>query len=32
MYDVPPEVWITGQFMSSASCLTAAPVREVCTP
>jgi hypothetical protein len=29
MNEVPPEVWITGQAMSSASCLTAAPVRDV---
>ena len=32
MNDVPPEVWITGHCIRSASSLTAAPVREVWTP
>src|SRR5690349_22485656 len=32
MYDVPPEVWMTGQAISSANSLTSCWVREVCTP
>ena len=32
MNEVPPEVWITGHASSSASSLTASPVRDVCTP
>ena len=32
MNDVPPEVWITGQAISSASSFTCCWVREVCTP
>ena len=31
MYAVPPEVWMTGQFISSASSLTASPERVVWT-
>src|SRR5689334_9108681 len=32
MYDVPPDVWMTGQAIRSASSLTSRWVREVCTP